>query len=397
MDTRQIFRLAIPALAALAATACGNRQQTAGGGTPPSYAVMTVEPGSLELNNSYPATIRGRQDIEIRPNVSGFITKLNVDEGAQVRKGQVLFEIDPVQYDEAVKAAQAAVDVAQAQVATAKITSDSKRELNSRNIISDYELQMSLNSLASQQAALAQAEAQLANARKNLSYTRVTSPSDGVVGDIPFRVGSLVGPSMATPLTTVSDNSQMYVYFSMNEKELLGLERKGKNGSGALLENMPAVQLQLADGSLYPQSGRIETLSGVIDPTTGTASVRATFPNPQRILRSGASGVILIPVKTDSMLVIPQKATYEIQDKKFVYAVDGNSQVHSQAITVLPADDGINYVVSSGLNPGDRIVVEGVGSSVRDGMTITPVTSDREDARFRETVNSEESESESGR
>lgn len=397
MDTRQIFRLAIPALAALAATACGNRQQTAGGGTPPSYAVMTVEPGSLELNNSYPATIRGRQDIEIRPNVSGFITKLNVDEGAQVRKGQVLFEIDPVQYDEAVKAAQAAVDVAQAQVATAKITSDSKRELNSRNIISDYELQMSLNSLASQQAALAQAEAQLANARKNLSYTRVTSPSDGVVGDIPFRVGSLVGPSMATPLTTVSDNSQMYVYFSMNEKELLGLERKGKNGSGTLLENMPAVQLQLADGSLYPQSGRIETLSGVIDPTTGTASVRATFPNPQRILRSGASGVILIPVKTDSMLVIPQKATYEIQDKKFVYAVDGNSQVHSQAITVLPADDGINYVVSSGLNPGDRIVVEGVGSSVRDGMTITPVTSDREDARFRETVNSEESESESGR
>ncbi len=397
MDTRQIFRLAIPALAALAATACGNRQQTAGGGTPPAYAVMAVEPGSLELNNSYPATIRGRQDIEIRPNVSGFVTKLNVDEGAQVRKGQVLFEIDPVQYDEAVKAAQAAVEVAKAQVATAKITSDSKRELNSRNIISDYELQMSLNSLASQQAALAQAEAQLANARKNLSYTRVTSPSDGVVGDIPFRVGSLVGPSMATPLTTVSDNSQMYVYFSMNEKELLGLERKGKNGSGTLLENMPEVQLQLADGSVYPQSGRIETLSGVIDPTTGTASVRATFPNPQRILRSGASGVILIPVKTDSMLVIPQKATYEIQDKKFVYAVDSNSQVHSRAITVLPTDDGINYVVSSGLNPGDRIVVEGVGSSVRDGMTITPTTSGQEDARLRETVTSEESESESGR
>lgn len=261
-----------------------------------------------------------------------------------------------------------------AGVATAALTAENKEMLAQKNIISQYELQMAKNTLAQQKANLAQAQAELINAEKNLSYTQVTSPADGVIGKVPFRVGSLVSPSMTTPLTTVSDNSKMFVYFSMNEKDLLKLTRQSNGATQGALNQMPAVELQLVDGSIYSEKGKIETLSGVIDQTTGSASVRATFPNPNGILRSGGSGVILLPEESDNAIIIPQKATSEIQDKKFVFVVTDSSVVKSHEITVLPISDGKNYVVTSGLNIGDRIVVEGVGTSVRDGMSIKPIT-----------------------
>ena len=223
--------------------ACGGQQQGQQAGAP-EYAVMTIETSVSKLNNAYPATIKGRQDVEIRPNVSGFITKLCVDEGAVVKKGQTLFVIDPVQYEEAVNVARAAVNVAKANVATAELTAKNKEKLAEKNIISLYELQMANNTLASQKAALAQTEAQLINAEKNLSYTNVTSPSNGVVGKIPFRVGSLVSPSSVTALTTVSDNSEMYVYFSMNEKDILKLMRESNGATQGALNQMPAVERQ---------------------------------------------------------------------------------------------------------------------------------------------------------
>ncbi len=353
--------------------ACGGQQQGQQAGAP-EYAVMTIETSVSKLNNAYPATIKGRQDVEIRPNVSGFITKLCVDEGAAVKKGQTLFVIDPVQYEEAVNVARAAVNVAKANVATAELTAKNKEKLAEKNIISLYELQMANNTLASQKAALAQTEAQLINAEKNLSYTNVTSPSNGVVGKIPFRVGSLVSPSSVTALTTVSDNSEMYVYFSMNEKDILKLTRESNGATQGALNQMPAVELQLVDGSIYNEKGKIETLSGVIDQTTGAASVRATFPNPNGILRSGGSGVILLPEEDDKAIIIPQKATMEIQDKKFVFVVNDSSIVKMTEIKILPVNDGKTYVVTSGLNTGDRIVVEGVGTTVRDGMSVKPIT-----------------------
>ena len=353
--------------------ACGGQQQGQQAGAP-EYAVMTIETSVSKLNNAYPATIKGRQDVEIRPNVGGFITKLCVDEGAVVKKGQTLFVIDPVQYEEAVNVARAAVNVAKANVATAELTAKNKEKLAEKNIISLYELQMANNTLASQKAALAQTEAQLINAEKNLSYTNVTSPSNGVVGKIPFRVGSLVSPSSVTALTTVSDNSEMYVYFSMNEKDILKLTRESNGATQGALNQMPAVELQLVDGSIYNEKGKIETLSGVIDQTTGAASVRATFPNPNGILRSGGSGVILLPEEDDKAIIIPQKATMEIQDKKFVFVVNDSSIVKMTEIKILPVNDGKTYVVTSGLNTGDRIVVEGVGTTVRDGMTVRPIT-----------------------
>lgn len=351
--------------------ACSSKQQTGFGGAA-EYAVITLEPQSVALSSSYPATIRGRQDIEIRPNVSGFITQLCVDEGATVRKGETLFIIDPVQYEEAVNVARAAVNVAKANVATAQLTTDNKRELTKKNIISQYDLQMAENTLASQKAALAQAEAQLVNAEKNLSYTKVVSPSDGVVGTIPFRVGALVGPTTATPLTTVSDISKMYVYFSMTEKQLLNLIRQDGSSTG-VLQKMPEVELVLADGSLYPEKGKIETISGVIDQATGAVSVRAAFNNPQYLLRSGGTGSIQIPSVMEEALLIPQKASYELQDKKFVYVVQADSTLKNTEIQVFNLDDGKNYVVTAGLNPGDQVVIEGVGT-LRDGQRIKPIT-----------------------
>ena len=369
-------------LTALGATffSCGTKQQAGMMGGVPEYATITLEPTSIELNNTYPAAaIRGRQDIEIRPNVSGFITKLCVDEGATVKKGQTLFLIDPVQFEEAVKVAEANVNVAKAAVATAQLTADNKRELARKNIISEYDLQMAENTLASQKAALAQAEAQLTNAKKNLSYTQVTSPSNGVVGEIPYRVGSLVSPSMATPLTTVADNSEMYVYFSLNEKELLKMTTDGS------LKKMPEVQLQLVDGSIYPEKGTVETLSGVIDQTAGGARVRATFKNPNQVLRSGGSGNILIPEKLDSTIVIPQSATVEAQDKIFAFVVTDSSTVNQTMIQVLPINNGQQYVVTGGLNPGDRIVVEGVGF-IKNGMPIKPITPEEAAAKMQQAT-----------
>ena len=222
--------------------ACGNKQAGHQAGVP-EYAVVTIEPSVSKLNNSYPATIKGCQDVEIRPNVSGFITKLCVDEGSVVKKGQTLFVI------ETVNVARAAVKVAEAGVATAALTAENKKMLAQKNIISQYELQTAENTLAQQKANLAQAEAQLINAEKNLSYTQVSIPVDGVIGKIPYRVGSLVSPSMITPLTTVSDNSKMFVYFSMNEKDLLKLTRQSNGATQGVLNQMPAVELQLIDGS----------------------------------------------------------------------------------------------------------------------------------------------------
>ena len=344
------------------------------------YPVTTLQPESVELNTSYPATIKGRQDIEIRPNVSGFITQLCVDEGATVHKGQLLFVIDPVQYEEAVKVAEAAVKVAEANVATAQLTADNKAELAKKNIISDYDKQMAFNTLATQKAALAQAKAQLINAKQNLSYTKVVSPSNGVVGTIPLRVGSLVSPSSATPLTTVSDNSEMFAYFSLNEKQILELARE--HGANNLVQNLPEVQLKLSDGTIYGKPGKIATISGIIDQATGSSNLRAAFQNPDQLLRSGNTGDVLIPIKVDSAILVPQAATYEMQDKRFVNVVQDDSTVKNTEIKIMNVNDGKNFVVTSGLKTGDRIVLEGAGT-LKDGAQIKAISPEEAAAKLK--------------
>lgn len=336
------------------------------------YAVETIATSSAELATKYPTTIKGIQDIEIRPKVSGNIIKQLVDEGDFVNAGQVLFVIDPTQYQAAVDQAQAAVNVAATSVQTSELTFANKKALHERQIISQYDYDVAANQLAMAKAQLGQAKASLRMAKDQLSYCTVRATSAGVVGQIPYRVGSLVGPSTQQPLTTVSNLEKMYAYFSMTEKQFLELTRS--NGtSEAARKSMPDVTLILADGTHYSETGKVTSFSGVIDQATGSVQMRATFNNPQRLLRSGATGVLSFPVHADNVILIPQKATYEIQDKKFVYVVGKDNKVKNTEITVLEQNDGKNYVVSSGLKIGDRVVVEGV-NKLKDGDEIKPIS-----------------------
>lgn len=364
-------KIALWVLTAVMLTSCGSKSNKMGEASN-DFAVETIQTTTADLKTSYPATIKGMQDIEIRPKVSGYLVKLLVDEGATVRKGQPLFLIDSEQYRATVKAAKAQIRVCRANIATQKLTVNNKRMLFKQNIISSYDLKTAENTLASYEAQLAAAEAQLQSAQDNLRWCTVTSPADGVVGSIPYRVGSLVSGQSAEALTTVSNISKMYVYFSMTEKQLLALTREA-GGVNAAIKKMPAVSLVLSDGTTYSQSGTISTVSGVIDPSTGSVQMRATFDNAQHILRSGGTGSILIPTHASDAIMVPQSATFDVQDKKFVYVVNADKTVATREITVLPQNNGQTYVVASGLRAGERIVVDGV-NQLKNGQKINPIT-----------------------
>ena len=365
------------------AISCGKAPAPSGAA---EYAVLEITTTDITIPSTHSATIRGRQDIEIYPQVSGTISKLCVSEGELVHKGQLLFIIDQVPYKAALRTAEANVASAEASVATAQLTFDSKKELFAKNVISQFDLQTAENNLLTAQAALAQAEAQRVNAANNLSYTEVKSPSDGVVGVLPYRVGALVSASIPQPLTTISDNSEMYVYFSLTENQLLDLTRQFGSMDKAIAA-LPDVQLQLNDGTMYDKPGRVESISGVIDTSTGTTQLRAVFPNPGRLLHSGSSGNILMPHTYKDVVAIPQAATYELQDKKYAYKViDGKAS--SQMITVAPQSDGQQYIVTSGLVPGDVIVTEGVGL-MREGTPIKAKGSATTETPAEQPVNEE--------
>lgn len=374
------MKKALPiALLALLLASCKKDGQMTMPEASTEYAVEEVSYRTADMNTSYPATIKGQEDIEIRPKISGFITRMAVDEGATVRRGQVLFVIDNVQYREAVRSAQAQINVLKANIKTQELTIKNKQMLFDKDIISKYDLQMAQNTLESLQAQLQQAEAQLASARDNLSYCNVTSPVDGIVGTIPYRLGSLVSGQSAQPLTTVSNIGQMHVYFSMTEKDLLSMTRSS-GGTQSAIEQMPNVSLKLADGTEYGITGRVTTVSGVIDQSTGSVSMRATFDNPNRVLRSGGTATILFPVHNTQAIIVPQKCTYEIQDKKYVYVVGSGNKVKAREIQVMSQNDGQNYVVTSGLQAGERIVVD-VVTSLKDDMVIKPITPAEADKR----------------
>ena len=333
----------------------------------PSYATMKVEATDKELSTSYSATIRGRQDIDIYPQVSGTIEKLCVTEGQKVRRGQLLFIIDQVPDKAARKTAVANVEAARAALATAALTYNSNKELYAQKVVSEFSLKTAENAYLTAKAQLSQAEAQERSARNNLSYTEVKSPSDGVVGALPYRAGALVSPSLPHPLTTVSDNSDMYVYFSMTENQLLALTRQYGSMDEAL-KNMPQAELRLNDNSVYDKKGTIESISGVIDRQTGTVVARVVFPNESRLLHSGASGTVVVPTTYKNCIVIPQEATVQLQDKTVVYKVVDGKAV-SALITVAGINDGREYVVLDGLEVGDEIVSTGAGL-LREGTQV---------------------------
>ena len=363
---KQTFVQAALVACCMAVVSCGQAltQQRAA-----EYSVQTITTTDRTIPTNYSATIRGRQDIAIYPQVSGTISQVCITEGQRVTKGQTLFIIDQVPYKAALRTAEANVEAAKAAVATAQLTYDSKKELFSRNVVSQYDLSTAENSLLTAKAQLAQADAALVNAANNLSYTVVKAPSNGVVGTLPYRVGALVSASIPQPLTTVSDNSTMYVYFSMTAKQQLNLTRR--YGSIAeTLKNMPDVQLQLNDGTVYDQTGRVESISGVVDTSTGSVQLRAVFPNENGLLLSGSTGNIIMPNLYKDCIVVPQTATFEIQDKVYVYKlVDGKAT--SSMIEVEKISNGREYIVTAGLTPGEVIITEGVGL-MREGTPVVP-------------------------
>lgn len=355
--------------AVLMMTGC-KKQQTPQEQPAPELAVMTVGESEAVIDTEYPATLQGQNDVEIRPQISGFLTKVCVEEGQKVSQGQVLFQIDQVSLKAAVDAAQAQVAVAQANVNTAQTNANNNKILLDKNIIGAPAYQTSVDALNSAKAMLNQAQANLVSARKNLSYSTVTAPVSGIVGTIDFKEGTLVSPS--TLLTVLSNNGEMEARFSINEKDLLALTDNGTRSLRQAVDSLPPVRLRLANGEIYNQPGKIISISGVLDQTTGSASARAIFPNPTGMLRSGNTGNVLMPNTYANTMQVPQNATFEIQDMKFVFVVNDSSIVHQRPIQVSKQSNGKTYIVTGGLQPGEVVVTEGVGISVKDGMKITP-------------------------
>lgn len=365
----QIRKLGI-ILIMFAAISCSNQQksgQPGSAGKIKEYPVITVKLQSTKLYKDYPTKLQGQQTVEIRSKIAGYIEQILVDEGAYVRKGQVLFRLNANDIQAMVRSAEAMVKVAEADVNVAKVNVEKTKPLVEKNIISKFDLESFESTQKSKEALLAQAKANLENAKANLQYTLITSPADGTIGNFPFRVGSLVSSSTPEPLTTVSNTVNMYAYFSFNEKEFLTMT---KGLAGKTLQEkftkLPDVSLILADNSVYEGAGRIETASGLVDSQTGAVNVRASFPNTEGLLRSGGSGMVRIPQYIDSVVIIPQKTSYELQGKHFVYVVGADNKVHNTEIEVLVGNLKDTYVVTSRLHAGDQIILAGIASLVND-------------------------------
>lgn len=323
------------------------------------YRTLTVEFGDQTLYTNYAATLRGQQAVEIRPQVQGVITDILINEGAAVNKGQLLFVIDQVPYKAALETAQANVKSAEARLQTAKLTSESKEALFREQVVSEFDRQTAANQLLEAEADLALARAEETNARNNLSYTEIKSPVDGVASMIPYRVGALVNSNISEPLVTVSDDERIYAYFSMAESQIQNIIRQYGTLKEAM-DKMPDVELLLSDGSVYDHSGRIDAISGTVDEGTGAVRMRAVFPNPGHLLRNGGSASVTFPTVHKECIIIPQSATYELQNRIFTWkVVDGMTK--SAPITVYKYNDGNTYIVESGLEVGDVIVAEGAG------------------------------------
>ena len=352
-------------------TSCGGGKGQQQAASVTVFKTIKAEKTDITLNTKASATIRGRQDIDVYPQVGGTLQRLCVTEGQVVKKGQPLFIIDQVPYQAALNTAEAALKAAEAQEATATLNYESRKKLHEQEVVSDFDLQTTYNTLLTAKASVAQAQAQVVNARNSLSYTVVKSPADGVVGTLPYRQGALVSSAMPQPLTTVSDNSEMYVYFSINESQLLKMIRE----SGTLekaIENMPEVTLQLVDGSEYEMKGRVESASGVVDRSTGSVQLRAVFANPNHMLHSGSSGNIIIPMEYKDVIAIPATAAVQTQDKFRVCTVDEKGAAHGQLISILPQNNGQQFIVTEGLSEGTEIVADGA-NMVKEGQLVKNV------------------------
>ena len=367
--TRKMMKntaLAILATGCLIMTSCNQGTQSA----PKEdayYEKLEVSLSDRTLSTGYSAAISGVQTVEIRPQVSGMITDILIEEGENVQKGQVLFVIDQTPYKAAYEIAVANVKSAEASLSTARLILQSNKDLYAQDVVSEFDLMTAQNDLTEAEARLALCKAEEVNASNNLSYTEVRSPVNGVASMIPYRVGALVNSNITQPLVTVSDDSRVYAYFSMAENQMLDMVKQYGSLDNAIRQ-MPEVELIMSNGDRYEHTGKINAISGTISESTGSVSIRAVFSNRNHLLRNGGSGTIIIPTTLKDCMVIPQSATYELQDRIFVYkVVDGKAS--STEIHIAPQNNGVEYIVTDGLDVGDVIVAEGAGL-IKEGTPI---------------------------
>lgn len=354
-------------------SSCGKKQDAAQNKGPASYKVISVSSDSTTLLTDYPALLRGEQDIEIRPKIDGYIESIFVTEGQIVRKGQLLFKIRNPQYEQDVVSASAAIASMEAEVAAARLQVAKTKPLVDQDIISKFELESAELALKAKQAALQQSQAALSNAKTNFGYTSLSSPVNGVVGELPYKLGSYVNSATAQPLTVISNVGKIYAYFSVTEKQQLEFAKASIGTSvQQQLKGLPSVTLILSDGTEYNEKGRIETISGQVSTQTGSSNVRAGFPNGEGLLRSGNSATVRMYSKESNVLLIPQKTTFDIQGKKFVYLIGPDSTLTSQEVQVRPIPGGQLFIVDKGLTEGQTILGEGVGI-LTSGTKIAPV------------------------
>jgi membrane fusion protein (multidrug efflux system) len=360
-------------LGSLLFASCSKKAESTQARGPASYKVISVTTDSTTLYTDYPALLRGEQDIEIRPKIDGYIESIFVTEGQLVRKGQALFKIRNPQYEQDVISAQAAISSMEADVAAAQLQVAKTKPLVEQDIISKFELESAELALRAKKSALLQTQAALANAKTNLGYTSLISPVDGVLGELPYKLGSYVNSATAQPLTVISNIGRVYAYFSVNEKQQLEFAKAGLGTPlQQQLKKLPPVTLILPDGTEYSEKGRIETVSGQVSTQTGSYNVRAGFPNSSGLLRSGNSVTVRMYDNESNVLLIPQKTTFEIQGKKFVYLIGTDSTLTPQEVVVRPVPGGQQYIVDNGLKEGQTILGEGVGI-LTTGSKIAPV------------------------
>ena len=358
----QVFAIAATCLLMMS---CGGSKKKAHDAA--QYKTIVVSQKDMMLSQQYSARLTGRQIVEVRPQISGNITRICTGEGQPVRRGQTLFIIDQTPYQAALEVAVANRKSAEAKLATAQMNYNAETQLKENSVVSEFSLETTRHILLEAQAALAQANAQEKNARWQLSCTEVKSPVDGVASMIPWHVGALVSSSFSEPLVTVADDPEIYAYFSVSER--FALDLIGRYGSNAdFIRQAPAVKLRLSSGADYEQAGHIDAVSGTVDATTGAVTLRATFPNPSHLLRDGGSATIIVPTHREQSIVVPQEATYELQNRTFVYRVI-NGKTKATPVRLFPQNNGREYIVEEGLHVGDTIIAEGAGL-LKEGIEV---------------------------
>lgn len=366
MENKNYVTLFVILVTCLLVISCGDEKKKTQDAA--HYKTLVVGRKDMTLAQQYSARLTGRQIVEVRPQVTGNITQVCTGEGMAVRRGQTLFIIDQTPYKAALEVAIANRQSAEAKLATARMNFESENALMQGNVVSDFSVATFRNALLEAEAALAQAKAQEKNARWQLSCTEVKSPVDGVASMIPWHVGALVSSNISEPLVTVADDKEMYAYFSVSERFALDqINRYGSNTD--FISKAPPVTLRLASGADYNVQGRINAVSGTVDASTGAIAMRAVFPNPDHLLRDGGSATIVMSTQRSQCIVIPQEATYELQNRSFVYRVV-NGRTKATPIELFPQNNGREYIVEQGLNEGDTIIAEGAGL-LREGIEVS--------------------------